>query len=207
TACPPAVPAEAPKIRRSGRNVKFFSILPIKLMTVCPGQLFRLGMRAPMQDRTFLFTDIEGSTKLWEQSPERMRDALARHDSILRKVIEGQGGTVFKTVGDSFCATFPTVSDAVGAAAMAQHEIIAERWEEIGEPIHVRMAIHSGPAEARDGDYFGTTMNRVARILSSAHGGQILLSKAAVDLLGAGLPPKSRLSDLGEHRLKDLIRP
>src|SRR5438552_4650514 len=135
-----------------------------------------------MLDRTFLFTAIEGSTKLWEQFPERMRDALARHDSILRTVIEGQGGTVFKTVGDSFCATFPTVPDGVRAAAAAQHEILAEPWEQIGEPIRVRMAIHSGPAEARDGDYFGTTMNRIARILSSAHGGQVLLSKAAVDL-------------------------
>jgi predicted ATPase/class 3 adenylate cyclase len=158
-----------------------------------------------MQDWTFLFTDIEGSTKLWEQFPERMRSALARHDSILRRVIEGHGGTVFKTVGDSFCSTFPTVSDALRAAAAAQHEIVRERWEEIGEPISVRMAIHIGPAEARDGDYFGQTMNRVARILSSAHGGQILLSKPAVDLIDGGLPPKSKLSDLGEHRLKDLI--
>ena len=160
-----------------------------------------------MQDRTFLFTDIEGSTKLWEQFPERMRSALARHDSILRTVIEGHGGNVFKTVGDSFCATFPTVPDAVRAAAAAQHELLTERWEEIGEPIRVRMAIHSGLAEARDGDYFGTTMNRVARILSSAHGGQVLLSKPAVDLAGTALPAASKLTDLGEHRLKDLIRP
>jgi predicted ATPase/class 3 adenylate cyclase len=160
-----------------------------------------------MLDQTFLFTDIEGSTKLWEQFPERMRVALARHDSILRGVIEGQGGTVFKTVGDSFCAVFPAVHDAVQAAATAQHQITAEAWEEIGEPIRVRIAIHTGPAEARDGDYFGPTMNRVARILASAHGGQIVLSELAVDLAAGKLPPLSKLIDLGEHRLKDLIRP
>jgi predicted ATPase/class 3 adenylate cyclase len=160
-----------------------------------------------MLDRTFLFTDIEGSTKLWEQFPERMRVALARHDSILRSVIVGQGGTVFKTVGDSFCAVFSTVHEALKAAATAQHQISAEAWEEIGEPIRVRIAIHTGPAENRDGDYFGSTMNRVARILASAHGGQVVLSKPAVDLAGDALPASAKLIDLGEHRLKDLIRP
>jgi predicted ATPase/class 3 adenylate cyclase len=160
-----------------------------------------------MQDPTFLFTDIEGSTNLWEQFPERMRVALARHDSILRGVIESQGGTVFKTVGDSFCAVFPTVPDALRAAAAAQHRIAAETWEEIGEPIRIRIAVHTGPAEARDGDYFGATMNRVARILASAHGGQIVLSKPAVDSAAGKLLPSSQLIDLGEHRLKDLIRP
>src|SRR5438067_8044917 len=160
-----------------------------------------------MLDQTFLFTDIEGSTTLWERFPERMRGALARHDSILRSVIEGHNGCVFKTVGDSFCAVFPATCDAVSAAAAAQHEIGNHNWEEIGEPIRVRMAIHRGPAEARDGDYFGPTLNRVARILASAHGGQIVLSKAAVDLLGDRLPSTSTLVDLGEHRLKDLVRP
>src|SRR6266852_8353447 len=160
-----------------------------------------------MLDRTFLFTDIEGSTKLWEQFPERMRVALAWHDSILRSVIVGQRGTVFKTVGDSFCAVFSTVHGALRAAATAQHQISAEAWEEIGEPIRVRIAIHTGPAEDRDGDYFGPTMNRVARILGAAHGGQVVVSKPAVDLAGDGLPESAKLIDLGEHRLRDLIRP
>src|SRR5947207_1582150 len=106
-------------------------------MTVCPEPPCS-GADPDMQDRTFLFTDIEGSTKLWEQFPELMRSALARHDSILRRVIEGQGGTVFKTVGDSFCATFPAVSDALRAAATAQQEIVTEGWEETGEPIRIR---------------------------------------------------------------------
>src|SRR5712692_79927 len=137
-----------------------------------------------MLDRTFLFTDIEGSTTLWERFPERMRGALARHDSILRAVIEGHNGSVFKTVGDSFCAVFPAVHDAVAASAAAQHQIGAETWDGIDSPILVRMAIHAGSAEARDGDFFGRTLNRVSRILASAHGGQVVLSKAARDLLG-----------------------
>src|ERR1700704_6939303 len=107
-----------------------------------------------MLDRTFLFTDIEGSTTLWERFPERMRGVLARHDSLLRAVIEGHNGVVFKTVGDSFCAVFPAVRDAVRASAAAQHEILAEMWEGIDNPIRVRIAIHAGPAESRDGDFF-----------------------------------------------------
>src|SRR5947207_951 len=122
-----------------------------------------------MLDRTFLFTDIEGSTTLWERFPERMRGALARHDSILRSVIERHNGSVFKTVGDSFCAVFSTVHDAISASAAAQHEITAETWEGIDSPICVRMAIHAGPAEERDADFFGQTLNRVARMLAAAH--------------------------------------
>jgi predicted ATPase/class 3 adenylate cyclase len=160
-----------------------------------------------MLDRTFLFTDIEGSTTLWERFPERMRSALARHDALLRTVIEGYGGRVFKTVGDSFCTVFPSAAGAVSAAVAAQHEIAAERWEEIDETIRVRMAIHNGPAEERDGDYFGQTLNRVSRILAAAHGGQIVLSKAAADQLGGRLPTSAKLTDLGEHRLRDLVHP
>ena len=160
-----------------------------------------------MVDRTFLFTDIEGSTTLWENFPERMRGALARHDHLLRTVIEGHGGEVFKTVGDCFCAVFPNPVDAVRAAAAAQHQIGAEDWTGIDEPIRVRMAIHTGPAEARDADYFGPTLNRVARLLATGHGGQILVSKTATDLLRDHLPRSAELIDLGEHRLKDLVRP
>src|SRR5947207_580877 len=160
-----------------------------------------------MKDSIFLFTDIEGSTTLWERLPERMRGALARHDLLLREIIEGHNGRVFKTVGDSFFALFPAADDAVAAAADAQHQILAEPWTEVGESLCVRMAIHAGPAESRDGDYFGPTLNRVARMLASAHGGQIVLSKAVVDLLGPRLPGTAKLIDLGEHRLRDLVRP
>src|SRR5881296_334727 len=160
-----------------------------------------------MRDGIFLFTDIEGSTTLWERFPERMRGALARHDHILRRIIEGHSGRVFKTVGDSFFAVFPAAHDAVAAAADSQHQILAQPWTETGDPLRVRMAIHVGPAESRDGDYFGPTLNRVARMLASAHGGQIVLSKAIVDLLGTRLRDTAKLIDLGEHRLRDLVRP
>src|SRR6266403_953089 len=118
--------------------------MPMNLVKVCPHRT-----TVAMLDQTFLFTDIEGSTTLWERFPERMRGALARHDSILHAVIEEYGGKVFKTVGDSFCAVFATPAGAVSAAAAAQHRIAAEAWEEIDGVIRVRMAIHTGPAEER----------------------------------------------------------
>jgi class 3 adenylate cyclase len=124
---------------------------------------------------TFLFTDIEGSTKLWERHPEAMQAALARHDEILRGAIEQHGGYVFKTVGDAFCCAFPTAPDALEAALDAQRLLLKERWGE-STPLRVRMALHMGAAEERDGDYFGPPVNRVARLLSAAHGGQVLLS-------------------------------
>src|SRR5438876_4734629 len=162
---------------------------------------------ASMKNSIFLFTDIEGSTTLWEKFPERMRGALAQHDLILRRTIEARNGRVFKTVGDSFFAVFPAAGDAVAAAADLQHRLLAEPWTEVGESLRVRIAIHAGPAESRDGDYFGPTLNRLARIIASAHGGQIVLSKAVVDLLGSRLRATAKLIDLGEHRLRDLVRP
>jgi predicted ATPase/class 3 adenylate cyclase len=156
---------------------------------------------------TFLFTDIEGSTKMWEGSPGAMRIALARHDEILREAIETRRGYVFKTVGDAFCAVFTTVQDAVDAALTAQRLLFSEAWsEEIGS-LRVRMALHTGAAEERDGDYFGPPLNRVARLLSSGHGGQMLLSLAAQELVRDQLPEETALRDLGESRLKDLFRP
>jgi predicted ATPase/class 3 adenylate cyclase len=155
---------------------------------------------------TFLFTDIEGSTKLWERDRESMSEALARHDRILRETVEQRGGYVFKTVGDAFCCAFWTASDGLEAALKAQHNLLSEQWEE-GEPIKVRMALHTGAAEERDGDYFGPPVNRVARLLSAGHGGQVLLSLATQELVRDQLPKETTLRDLGEHRLKDLFRP
>jgi predicted ATPase/class 3 adenylate cyclase/Tfp pilus assembly protein PilF len=160
-----------------------------------------------MFDKTFLFTDIEGSTTLWERFPDRMRGALARHDAILRGVIERHNGSVFKTIGDSFCAVFSSVYEAISASAAAQRVLAAEVWEGIDSPILVRMAIHSGPAESRDSDFFGPTLNRVSRMLAAAYGGQIVLSKSAQMALNGRLPDSGFLTDLGEHRLRDLIRP
>src|SRR5919199_3004847 len=125
---------------------------------------------------TFLFTDIEGSTKMWEQNAPAMHRALSRHDEILRRVTQEREGYVFKTVGDAFCVAFSTAPDALEAALSAQRELFAEEWgEEIGT-LRVRMALHTGAAEERVGDYFGPPVNRVARLLSAAHGGQVLLS-------------------------------
>src|SRR5689334_7915182 len=131
---------------------------------------------------TFLFTDIEGSTKLWEHYPEAMRVALARHDDLLRAAIEAAGGYVFKTVGDAFCAAFWTAPDGLSAALAAQRALLAEPWGETG-PIRVRMALHTGATEERDGDYFGPPVNRVARLLSAGHGGQTLLSGPTAELV------------------------
>ncbi|MDD5090226.1 MAG: adenylate/guanylate cyclase domain-containing protein [Candidatus Wallbacteria bacterium] len=151
----------------------------------------------------FLFTDIEGSTRKWEQHPQAMKIALELHDEILAQEIRCAGGKVFKTVGDAFCAVFGTPEGAVTAAESIQLRISKANWGETGE-LKVRCAVHCGPAIERDNDYFGPTLNRVARILSTGHGGQILLSQAAAQGLEC---VRSSLSDLGEHRLKDLERP
>jgi predicted ATPase/class 3 adenylate cyclase len=154
---------------------------------------------------TFLFTDIQGSTNLWEEHPDAMRLALARHDALLRKAVEDNEGVVFKTIGDAFCAAFATALEALRAALSAQQRFHAEVWP---EPIilKVRMALHTGAAEARDNDYFGQPLNRVARLLSAGYGGQTLLSQVTYDLVRDTLPPLTSLQDLGEHRLKDLAR-
>jgi predicted ATPase/class 3 adenylate cyclase len=155
---------------------------------------------------TFLFTDIEGSTKLWEHDAQAMQAALARHDEILRDAIEERGGYVFKTIGDAFCAAFPTAPEALEAALESQRGLVSSEGEQIG-PLRVRMALHTGAAEERDGDYFGPPVNRVARLLSAAHGGQVLLSLATQELVRDASPVDARLEDLGERRLKDLFRP
>src|SRR5262249_25977298 len=104
---------------------------------------------------TFLFTDIEGSTTRWERQPEAMRRALARHDTLLREVIARRGGRVFKGMGDALFAVFALAADALGAAVAAQRAIAAEAWPADLAPLRVRLAIHTGAAEVRDGDYFG----------------------------------------------------
>ncbi len=156
---------------------------------------------------TFLFTDIEGSTARWETQREAMAAALLRHDVLLREAIEGRGGTVFKTIGDAFCAVFTDAEAALGAAIGAQRALAAEAWSAFGADfaeLRVRMGLHTGKADERGGDYFGPALNRTARLMSAGHGGQVLLSQTAQLVVRDYLPEGVELRDLGEHRLKDL---
>ncbi|KPK03150.1 MAG: hypothetical protein AMJ56_19815 [Anaerolineae bacterium SG8_19] len=155
---------------------------------------------------TFLFTDIAGSTELWDQIPEAMAPALARHDALLRQVIQDNDGRVFKSISDGHCAVHRTASGALSAAIAGQRALLAEPWGKTGL-LNVRMAIHSCVVQERDGDYFGPGLNRVSRLLEAAHGGQILLSQGTVEMVSDLLPPEVAYLDLGEHRLKGLARP
>jgi predicted ATPase/class 3 adenylate cyclase len=167
-----------------------------------------MALRAPLPSGTvtLLFTDIEGSTQHWEERGEAMPEALHRHDDLLRAAIEAHDGHVFKTWGDQFCAAFSRASDAIAAAAAAQRTLAAEDWSSVGG-LAVRMALHSGITDERGDDYFGPVVNRVARLLAVAHGGQIVVSGATALLLRGVMPQHSELRDLGAHRLKDLVEP
>jgi predicted ATPase/class 3 adenylate cyclase len=156
---------------------------------------------------TFLFTDIEGSTKRWELDPIAMKAAVGRHDALVREAIETSGGVVFRTMGDAFCAAFSSAPQAVDAMLAAQKALLAEEWNPVVAPIRVRMALHTGLGELREGDYVGAHLNRIARLLSTGHGGQMLLSGATHELVCDLLPEGVGLRDLGQHKLKDLQRP
>jgi class 3 adenylate cyclase/predicted ATPase len=155
---------------------------------------------------TFLFTDIEGNTRLWSQNPQTMWPAIARHEALLRAVITATGGVVFKTVGDAIYAAFASALDAVQAAVEAQRAIAAEPWD-TSTALRVRMALHSGVVEARNGDYFGLPLSRIARLLAAGHGGQILFSQTAQELVREQLSPELTLRHLGRYRLEDLTDP
>ncbi|HXW46387.1 MAG TPA: adenylate/guanylate cyclase domain-containing protein [Streptosporangiaceae bacterium] len=162
--------------------------------------------RIPSGTVTLLFTDVEGSTRLWESEPDQMAVALRRHDEILRGAVGESGGYVFKTVGDAFCAAFSTADGALAAVLVSQRALTTQAWP-TSRPVRVRMALHTGVCEERDNDYFGPVVNRTARLEAIAHGGQVLLSGATAELLSESLPPGVSLRDLGHHRLKDLGRP
>jgi predicted ATPase/class 3 adenylate cyclase len=155
---------------------------------------------------TFAFTDIEGSTARWERDRAAMQEAVRRHDAILRAAITGHDGHVFKTLGDAFCAVFARPDDAVAAMLAAQQALAAQDFSAV-DGLRVRVALHTGSADERDGDYFGPALNRVARLLSVGHGGQILISSATRELARGDLPAGSTLTDLGSHRLRDLTEP
>jgi predicted ATPase/class 3 adenylate cyclase len=160
---------------------------------------------------TFLFTDIEGSTALAQAYPDEMHLLLERHHAILRQSIEAHNGFVFRITGDAFAAAFHTSQEAVLAASDAQRGLLQEAWHPV--PVRVRMGIHTGAAEAGSGDQVGDsyagylTLTRVQRVMSAAHGGQVLLSSASAELVRGQLPEEASLRDLGEHRLKGLVNP
>jgi predicted ATPase/class 3 adenylate cyclase len=155
---------------------------------------------------TFLFSDIEGSTRLWEEHPDAMRGCLARHDGIMRTAITAHGGVIVKTTGDGVHAAFPTAVSSVAAAVDAQRAITTSSWDAIGG-LRIRIGLHTGEAEVRDGDYYGSALNRAARLMSVAHGDQIVVSQVTEDLVRDSMPDGAELIDLGEHRLRDLTSP
>jgi predicted ATPase/class 3 adenylate cyclase len=156
---------------------------------------------------TFLFTDIEGSTALWERDRQAMATAVERHLALLRDAVAAHNGVVFKVVGDAVQAAFPTAPDAVAAALDAQRGLVQQTWPEQVGSLPVRMALHTAAATPRDGDYLAAGLNRLARLLAAAHGGQVILSLSTQDLARDGLPPGAGLRDLGVHPLRDLYRP
>lgn len=161
----------------------------------------------PTGSITFLFTDIEGSTTRWEKHPASMQEAVARHDALLKTVMDQYQGVVFKTVGDAFYVAFSSAQNALAAAISAQQALCAEIWSADIAPLRVRMALHTGEAEQRGNDYFGQALNRVARILSAGHGEQVLISRTTLGCVRDNLSPEMTFRDLGMHHLKDIQHP
>jgi predicted ATPase/class 3 adenylate cyclase/tetratricopeptide (TPR) repeat protein len=161
-------------------------------------------MESPSGSVAFLFTDIEGSTVRWDRDPKAMQQAVRQHDALLRALIEQHHGHIFKALGDAFCVSFHDVAEAAIAALAAQRMLAQQDFSAV-DGLRVRIAIHVGESDEREGDYFGPTLNRVSRLLAIGHGGQVLLSGSAAALADGALPADATLLDLGEHRLKDLV--
>mgnify|MGYP000554203146 CR=1 FL=1 len=157
---------------------------------------------------TFLLTDIEGSTRLWESRPDAMRVINARHDALVDAVVERHGGTVVRSraEGDSAFIVFDAAPSAAAAAIDLQGVMAAEPWP-AGVEVRVRMAMHTGPVTTRAGEYYGPTVNRCVKLRAIAFGGQVVVSEASAAVAGAALPDGASLLDMGEHRLPDLARP
>lgn len=167
-----------------------------------------MSSNIPSGTVTFLFTDIEDSTRLWEKNPQEMLVAHPRHNQILREAIQSNKGYVFQVIGDAFCAAFDTAGDAVCAAVRSQLDLHNEKWKV--PHIRVRMGLHTGKAEfnSEDGSYDGyMTLSRVERLMSAGCGGQVLLSFATQELVGDDLPVGVEMIDMGKWRLKNLSRP
>jgi class 3 adenylate cyclase len=155
----------------------------------------------PCGEVTFLFTDIQGSTQLWDSFPEEMRAALAIHNQIMDDAV-GAGGSIVKNTGDGIFAAFPSAAAAVVAAVDAQTRLAGHDWDPVIGSLEVRMALHTDEVEAIRGDYHGPAINRLARIEAAGHGGQILLSDAARRASASALPDDVEFLELGGHRLR-----
>jgi predicted ATPase/class 3 adenylate cyclase len=164
-------------------------------------------MGLPQGTVTFLFTDLEGSTRRWEEHPAQMRDALAHHNAIVRGAIESHRGVVFSTMGDGMAAVFASARDAVRAVLAAQQELATEDWGEVTGPLAVRMGLLTDEGVLGGEHYLNQPLNRCARLMAAGHGGQTLVSGATELLVREDLPDGCALMDLGEHRLRDLARP
>ncbi len=156
---------------------------------------------------TFVFSDIEDSSRLWDRHPELMRAALAQHNTVLKGAFSHHGGSIVKDLGDGYLVVFGSAGDAIAAALQVQRDLADATWEEPIGALRVRFGLHTGTAEARDGDYFGPDVNRAARLEAAAHGGQVLVSEATRALAQEGLPDEVDLRDLGTHTLRGLTRP
>ena len=153
---------------------------------------------------TFLFTDLENSTSLWEKFPDEMHGALAKHDALMKQAVENNQGRIVKTMGDGLHAVFESPADGVAGALSAQQAIAAESWPAATGPLKVRIGLHTGESQAREGDFYGTTVNLAARVMGLGHGGQVLISDVTASLVLKSLPTGCFLSDLGEHRLRGI---
>jgi class 3 adenylate cyclase len=165
-----------------------------------------MAAELPEGEVSFLFSDVEGSTKLLEGNPALYGAGIARHHELLEGAVETQGGVVFETIGDAVYAAFADAGAAVDAAVAGQAALLEEDWGELGE-IRVRMAVHTGPVERRGPHYFGPALYRCARLMATAHGGQVVLSQATAELVRETLRDDTSLLDLGQHRLKDMAEP
>ncbi|MEN8040959.1 MAG: adenylate/guanylate cyclase domain-containing protein [Actinomycetota bacterium] len=165
-----------------------------------------IEVNPPTGTVTFLFTDIEGSTRLWDQHPDAMAHALEAHDALLTEVVRAHSGYVFSQAGDGWGISFSSPTHAIGAALEIQDRLSTAQWEAPITEIRVRMGIHTGTSVERDGDYFGTTVNRAARVSAVGSGGQVLVTDTVRTLVADETAGHWRFRDLGEHRLQDLVR-
>ncbi|MFQ5967930.1 MAG: adenylate/guanylate cyclase domain-containing protein, partial [Acidimicrobiia bacterium] len=179
-------------------------LLGVAIVALAPNPAPKPVQKAAPATPTFLITDVEASTRLWEDHPEAMHWAMARHDEILHRALGENCGRIFSVAGDSFAAAFDRADEALSAAVKTQTLLASEDWGPA--EIRVRIGIHSGDAKERDGRYYGQAVNRAARLADVAHGGQSVLSCCTRELL-LRVPEGTDVIDLGKHRLRDLQHP